>query len=112
MKIAIASDGNKVSAHFGHCEGFSMYEVKKNKVLNNEFVPNPGHRPGFLPMFLKDNKVDLIISGGMGGSAQELFVNNGIDVIVGAEGSCEDVMNAYIKGELKSTDAFCEEHNH
>ena len=99
MKIAIASDGNKVSAHFGHCEGFSMYEVEKNKVLNNEFVPNPGHRPGFLPMFLKDNKVDLIISGGMGGSAQELFVNNGIDVIVGAEGSCEDVINAYIKGE-------------
>ena len=53
MKIAIASEGKNVSGHFGHCEGFTMYEVKEDKVLNSQFVPNPGHRPGFLPSIFK-----------------------------------------------------------
>ncbi len=67
MKIAIATDGNEVSGHFGHCEGFTMYEISEDEVLGNEFVPNPGHRPGFLPVFLKEKGTDIIISGGMGG---------------------------------------------
>ena len=48
----------------------------------------------------------------MGGSAQQLFMDNGIDIIVGAEGPCDDVIKAYIKGELKSTGSVCEEHAH
>lgn len=110
MKIAIAADGKIVSGHFGHCEGFAMYEVEDGKVLNNEFVKNPGHRPGFLPVFLKDNNVDIIISGGMGGSAQQLFNENKIETIVGAEGNCDDIIKDYIAGKLKSTGEFCEEH--
>ncbi len=112
MKIAIASEDKNVSGHFGHCEGFTMYEVKEDKVLNSQFVPNPGHRPGFLPIFLKEQGIELIISGGMGGSAQQLFMDNGIDIIVGAEGPCDDVIKAYIKGELESTGSVCEEHSH
>lgn len=112
MKIAIASEGKNVSGHFGHCEGFTMYEIEENKVLNSEFLPNPGHRPGFLPIFLKEQGIDLIISGGMGGSAQQLFIDNGIDIVVGAKGSCDDVIKAYINGELKSTGSVCEEHSH
>ena len=27
MKIAVASDGKLVSGHFGHCEGFTIYNV-------------------------------------------------------------------------------------
>lgn len=110
MKIAIAADGKIVSGHFGHCEGFEMYEVEDGKVLNNEFVKNPGHRPGFLPVFLKDNNVDIIISGGMGGSAQELFNENKIETIVGVEGNCDDIIKDYMAGKLKSTGEFCEGH--
>lgn len=112
MKIAIASDGNRVSGHFGHCEGFSIYEVEENKILNSEFVPNPGHRPGFLPVFLNEKGIDIIISGGMGGSAQQLFNNKGIEVIVGAKGDCNSVIEEYLIGKLKSTGSICEEHAH
>jgi len=31
MKIAIAADGNVVSGHFGHCEGFQIYDVDGKK---------------------------------------------------------------------------------
>lgn len=112
MKIAIASDSNKVSGHFGHCQGFSIYEVENNSVVSNNFVQNPGHRPGFLPVFLRDNGVDVIISGGMGASAQHLFNESGIDVVVGAKGNCEDVINQFLKDNLESTGSICTQHMH
>lgn len=112
MKIAIASEGKNVSGHFGHCEGFTIYNVNENKEVSEEFVANPGHRPGFLPVFLKDLNVNLIIAGGMGETAQELFKQNGIEVIVGASGLCENIIEKYLKGELKSTGSVCTEHQH
>lgn len=112
MKISIASDGKLVSGHFGHCEGFTTYEVEEGKVLNKDFVQNPGHRPGFLPVFLKDLGANVIIAGGMGEAAVDLFNGNGIEVIVGASGLCDDLVQQYIKGELKSTGSICREHQH
>lgn len=112
MKIAIASDGKIVSGHFGHCEGFTIYETEENKVLKQEFVQNPGHRPGYLPVFLKDLNVNVIIAGGMGATAQELFADNNINVVVGAMGQCDDVIKEFINGNLKSTGSVCTEHQH
>lgn len=112
MKIAIATDKGKVSSHFGHCEGFIVYEVDKDKVTNRESVPNPGHKPGFLPVFLKEKGINVIISGGMGVKAQQLFSDNDIQVIVGATGDCDQVIKEYINGNLESTGEVCEEHAH
>lgn len=112
MKIAIATQNDLVSAHFGHCEGFTIYEVDKGEGAKKEFVENPGHKPGFLPVFLKQANVDLIIAGGMGQRAQELFTQQNIKVIVGAQGTCDEVIEKYNKGNLKSTAVVCNEHEH
>ena len=47
----------------------------------------------------------------MGGTAQQLFDDNGIKV-VGAEGDCDGVVEDYLNGKLKSTGSVCEEHAH
>jgi predicted Fe-Mo cluster-binding NifX family protein len=112
MKIAVASDGSYVSGHFGHCEGFTLYEVDNLEVSNKVFVPNPGHKPGYLPVFLKEQKADVIIAGGMGETAQVLFNEQGIEVVVGAQGNTDDVVKLYIVGRLKSTGSVCTEHAH
>ncbi|QGU94570.1 dinitrogenase iron-molybdenum cofactor [Clostridium bovifaecis] len=112
MKIAIASEGKYASGHFGHCEGFTVYEVTEDKSLNKSFTPNPGHRPGYLPVFLKELDINVIIAGGMGETAQELFNENGIQVVVGAQGFSDDIVQRYINGELKSTGSVCREHEH
>lgn len=112
MKIAVASEGKYVSAHFGHCEGFTIYEIDNNKVVNKYFEENPGHRPGFLPDFLHKLGVDLVVSGGMGQSAQQLFVEKDIDIIVGSEGYCDDVIQQYLRNELKSSGQVCSDHRH
>ena len=41
----------RVTEHFGHCEGFNIFNAENGKITESEFVPNPGHRPGFLPVF-------------------------------------------------------------
>lgn len=112
MKIAVASDGKYVSGHFGHCEGFTMYEVEGKEVKNKSFTPNPGHRPGYLPVFLKEQNADVIIAGGMGETAQVLFNQNGIEVVVGAQGESDNIVKSFINGELKSTGSVCKEHEH
>ncbi|SHH94579.1 NifB/NifX family molybdenum-iron cluster-binding protein [Clostridium grantii] len=112
MKIAVASDGNFVSGHFGHCEGFTVYEVEEGKELTKNFVANPGHRPGYLPVFLKELNTNVIIAGGMGETAQQLFNDKGIEVVVGAQGSCDEQAQKFIKGELESTGSVCKEHQH
>lgn len=112
MKIAIASEGKNISGHFGHCEGFVIYTVDNKEVLKKEFVANPGHRPGYLPVFLKELDVNVIVSGGMGETAQQLFSDNGIEIVVGASGLSDDVVQEYIKGDLKTTGSICREHEH
>lgn len=96
MKIAVASDGRNISMHFGHCEGFTIFDVEGNKKISSNFIENPGHRPGYLPEFLKGKGVECIISGGMGSSAIDLFNGYGIDVITGASGDVEEVTKKYV----------------
>lgn len=108
MKIAVAVTDGIVSQHFGHCEIFKIYEVDGDKVVNSIDVDNPGHRPGFLPVFLHDQGADMIVAGGMGGAAQDLFKENGIKVIVGASGNPDTVIKGVIDGSIKSTGTVCQ----
>ncbi|MBE0069333.1 NifB/NifX family molybdenum-iron cluster-binding protein [Thermoanaerobacterium thermosaccharolyticum] len=112
MKIAVASDGRNVSMHFGHCEGFTIFDVEGNKIISSNFIENPGHRPGYLPEFLKGKGVECIISGGMGSSAIDLFNGYGIDVITGASGDVEEVTKKYVDETLISSGSACEKHEH
>ncbi|MDP8252860.1 MAG: NifB/NifX family molybdenum-iron cluster-binding protein [Candidatus Kaelpia aquatica] len=107
MKIAISTDGNMVSAHFGRCPSFTLVEVKDNEVINRSSIDNPGHHPGFLPQFLHDKGINVIVAGGMGMSALNLFNQVSIDTIVGVSGSIEDVINKIANGELESGESLC-----
>ena len=92
MKIAIASENGMVARHFGHCPDFTIFEIQSGKIVNTETIPNPGHKPGFLPVFLKDKGADVIVSGGMGQGAVELFNGNNVKVITGAVGNVTDIV--------------------
>ena len=112
MKIAVASEKEMVTEHFGHCEGFMIFDTENNQIVKSETIANPGHKPGFLPNFLADRGVNVIISGGMGGGAVEIFNERNIEVIVGAKGNAKAAVEAYLEGSLKSTGSVCHEHQH
>lgn len=112
MKIAVACSKNLIWAHFGHCENFNIYDVEDGKIIAENSIANPGHKPGFLPNFLADMGVEVIIAGGMGGGAVEIFNERNIEVVIGAEGDARSAVLSYLKGELKSTGSICHEHQH
>ncbi len=112
MKIAVAAMSINVAEHFGHCENFVIFDVENDAITSEKSIPNPGHRPGFLPNFLADMGVEVIISGGMGGGAVDIFNERNVEVIVGASGIARNAVESYIKGELKSTGSICHKHEH
>lgn len=112
MKIAIASNSNMCSDHFGHCEGFQVYEIENNKIKEKFFIKNPGHKPGFLPVYLNEKGINVIIAGGMGEMAQQLFNENNIKVIVGITGENEKIITQYIENELSSDKSICDKHEY
>lgn len=111
-KIAVASENGMVTNHFGHCEEFIIFDTENGKIIKSETIANPGHKPGFLPNFLTELGVNVIISGGMGGGAVEIFNERNIEVIVGAKGNAKAAVEAYLEGSLKSTGSVCHEHQH
>lgn len=112
IKIAVASENEKVTEHFGHCENFNIFETEDNRIIESHTIANPGHKPGFLPNFLNDMGVKVIISGGMGGGAIDIFNEKGIEVIVGATGTAKNAAENYLQGNLKSTGSVCHQHQH
>lgn len=112
MKIAVAAMGKTVAGHFGHCENFIFFDTENNQITAENSVPNPGHRPGFLPNFLADNGAEVIIAIGMGGGAVDIFNERNVEVIIGIQGDARAAVEAYLRGELESTGSICHEHEH
>ena len=112
MKIAVAAMGNTVAGHFGHCENFIFFDAEDGKITSVQSVPNPGHKPGFLPNFLADHGAKVIIAGGMGGGAVDIFNERDVEVIIGVQGDAREAVETYLKGELKSTGSICHNHEH
>ncbi len=108
MKIAISTDGNKVSPHFGRCPQFTIIEVEKNKLIDKKVVENPGHHPGFLPQYLNKIGASCIVAGGMGMRAKELFSQAGIEAVLGVEGEIDEVINKIIDGSLEEGESICQ----
>ncbi len=110
MKIAIPLVGGRVSMHFGHCEQFALVEAdEQNNIIGKTMLDSPPHEPGVLPAWLNEQGAEVIIAGGMGNRAQQLFTQSGITVVVGAPtGEAEDVVSAYLGGTLEAGDNICD----
>jgi predicted Fe-Mo cluster-binding NifX family protein len=107
MKVAISTDQGYVSAHFGRCQSYTIFEIKEGQVLNRDEIPNPGHQPGFLPEYLSEKGVSCIIAGGMGPRAQNLFAQKNIETVIGVQGGVDEVIEKFRMQELEAGDDLC-----
>lgn len=111
QKIAIPIVEGHLSAHFGHCEEFAIFDVdlEKKEIIGRETAPAPPHEPGLLPRWLGEKGVNVIIAGGMGASAQKLFAERGISVSIGAPAdNPEKIVLSYMNNALKLGDNTCD----
>jgi len=111
MMIAISVDGNEVSMHFGRCEKYILYEIKNKEIISKKEITNPGHRPFFLPKFLADKNVDVLITGGIGPRAINTFNELNIKVISEVKGKVEIVIKDYLEGKITEQLKPCKEHS-
>lgn len=111
MKFAIPTANGLLCQHFGHCEIFTFVEVDEEtkQITNIESIEPPEHQPGIIPPWVANLGADIIIAGGMGARAIDLFESNGIKVIIGAEADePEKLVKSYLNGTLKTGMNACD----
>lgn len=112
MKIAVTYDNGEVFQHFGRTENFKVYEVEDNKVVSSEVIGSNGTGHGALAGLLAGEGIDVLICGGIGGGAQTALAEAGIELVAGAQGNTDEVIETYLRGELISTGSNCHHHDH
>ena len=118
-RIALAIEDNNglessISSHFGRCREYLLIDVEEGQVVAESVVANPffgQHGACSVPGFIREQEAHVMIAGGMGMKALNLFEQYGIEVITGASGKAGDALNAYLAGTLKGFVA-CKEHGH
>ena len=88
MKIAVPSNSPggldaKISAHFGHCDVFTLISLEEKNIKQVDILQNPGHEQGGCMgpvMLLKGAGAEALVAGGMGMRPLQGFQQVGIDV--------------------------------
>ncbi len=130
MKIGVpTNDGVSISEHFGRSAAFLIYEIENGQIKAVEMRANGEHQsrlPGTCAhasgesgshshagILAALDGCDAVICAGMGARAAEALREAKVRVIMAAApGRGEDAVVAYLRGELKTTDAaFCRCHH-
>jgi len=112
--IGVAVESNngleaEISGHFGRCPYYAILEVQEGKVkepvrvIANPYFGSHGE-PGQIPLFLKEQGIEVIIAGGMGPRAVGFFNQYGIKAVTRASGKVEEIIDSFLKGELESSE--------
>lgn len=113
MKIALPTRDGQIDDHFGHCDHFTIVTVESGAITNREKMASPegcGCKSDIAPTLAKQD-VRLLLGGNMGEGAKNVLNANGIQVIRGCKGPIDDVVEAYIKGQLKDNQELCDHHD-
>ena len=117
-KIALACEDNKglngqISQHFGRCPSYLIVDVEGNEIKKSDIISNPyyeNHIPGMVPKFISEQGASVMIAGGMGPRAIDMFSNFGIEVVTGAIGNVGNVLKAYLQGEISGVEPCKHDH--
>jgi len=111
-KVALALNQENELDHFGHCDHFDIFDITDDSIVTNEsMVKNPEHQPGFLPKFLYDLGVQVVVAENLGARALQILEALKMEAIFGVQGKKEEVVSKLLSNELQSSDKCCEKHH-
>lgn len=102
-----------VSGHFGRCPYYTHVDLDAAAIKQVSVIENPHydkHVPGQVPRFINEQKTNVMIAGGMGPMAIDLFGGFGIEVCTGVSGTVRDVLAAYFRGQVSGAAACAHDH--
>jgi predicted Fe-Mo cluster-binding NifX family protein len=117
MKIAMPNDGEMINQHFGQSKSFLIATVENQEIVNKQNISSESlqhNHAGLSGLFLTEG-VSIVITGGIGQPALNALQEKGLEVIKGASGKCEDVLEKYLAGNLNDQNVTCNhngEHHH
>ena len=112
LRVAFpTNDRTHVEEHFGHAREFAFVDIENGSTKATEYIVPPPHSPGVIPKFVGEQNANVIITGGMGQMAVDLFKQQGLEVILGAQGTIDEVLSVYLGGTLESSGSVCD-HQH
>ncbi|MGI5920978.1 MAG: NifB/NifX family molybdenum-iron cluster-binding protein [Syntrophomonadaceae bacterium] len=112
MKIGMPKNGEFINQHFGQSQEFLIASVENGQVVEKKVISGQSlqhNHAGLSGLFLTEG-VSLVITGGIGQPAFNALVENGLQVIRGATGTCDEVLEKYIQGELTDQNVTCNHH--
>lgn len=113
-RIAVPTDGegglNGIrSQHFGHCDVFTLIDIKNGVVKGESVLPNKDHGHGgcMVPVkLLAENKVTSVIVAGIGRRPFTGFNEAGIDVYIDAvDPQIKPTLEKFLKNEIQKMEA-------
>ena len=133
MRIAVISDDEaSISQHFGRAPYYVVLTVEGDKIVDSETRPKAGHhsfaaqehpklapgeRHGYDAGSQAKHKsmaetiadCEVLIAGGMGSRAQDLFTEQNIEVVVGVSSDTpERIVTSYLDGSLETGQNVCD----
>ena len=112
MKIAVTYENGEIFQHFGHTEQFKIYDVADSKVVSSEVVSTMGSGHGALARFLKEQDVDILICGGIGGGAKIALEEAGITLYGGVSGDADRSIEEFLNNNLNyNANVACSHHH-
>ncbi len=101
MRLAIPYDNGQVHDHLGSTEAFKFYEIDGNEVKSAAVVEAPAGGRDALFAFLADEKIDILLGGGLCSTAVSLLGQMGVRAFGGAEGEVDSQLRAFMADEIE-----------
>ena len=111
--IAIPYFEGNVFEHFGKSEQFKIYTIENDQVVASEVATTEGTGHDAIGLWLIMRGVNAVICGNIGPAALGGLAAAGIMALAGVDGSCDEAIAKFIKGELVPAEtANCGCHSH
>lgn len=114
IKIAIPTRENMVDDHFGHCDHYTIYTVDdNNNIIASEKLESPqgcGCKSN-IASIMQEMGITIMLAGNMGMGAFNKLSTHGIQVYRGCAGHIEDVVKAYVGGNIADSAESCDHHD-
>ncbi|MBE3552944.1 MAG: DUF134 domain-containing protein [Kyrpidia tusciae] len=104
MRLAIATEGDRVGGHFGQTRAFTICDIEGESVKERRVVDTEGHQHGALVGFLARLGANAVIVGGLGAGAVSKLARESIEVYTGVGGTVEEAIQKYLHRELVPVD--------
>ena len=100
MRIAVPYEDGQVFQHFGHTSQVKLYDIEDERIAREQIAGIGSRGHGALAGFLGEQKVDILICGGIGGGAQNALAQAYISLYGGVTGSADEAVKAFLAGCL------------